>query len=76
MVRTHKSKLMSNGWSMSALPLIADIRSAKRNVHFGPKGEHHSIKPITLVDQLRAKHRQEARRSIAKAFLNLLADKL
>ena len=37
--RTHKSKLISSGWSMSALPPRADIRQRVEHVCFVPKAD-------------------------------------
>ena len=34
-----KMGLVSNGWSMSALPPKADMRGATRHVRFGPKAD-------------------------------------
>ena len=37
--RTHKSRSMSNGWSMSALPPKADVPRRNLNVRFGPEAD-------------------------------------
>ena len=36
---THKSRSMSNGWSMSALPLKADIDCGNQDVCYGPRAD-------------------------------------
>jgi hypothetical protein len=36
---THKSRSLSNGWSMSALLPIADIERRHWNVRFGPQAD-------------------------------------
>ena len=42
---THESRLVGSGWSLSALPLKADIRQRNEHVCFVPLADIRSIAP-------------------------------
>jgi hypothetical protein len=46
---THKSRSMSNGWSMSALPPKADIAERYWHVSFGPQADSCTVANNSVI---------------------------